>query len=149
MRELECLTTTVVKGAKELQANGLVGEAVIRQSPNRCIVQLGAVALTIAWLQSPLGSVADGELLVILWQGQVAPASTSRSESAFAVVPRSAVALWEGIFVVAAQNEDTWRWRSGTSTDGGFTSTELANHCIERLRDAFRENAAESSPGAV
>ena len=148
VRELESLTTTVVKGAKELAQNGVGEQAVIRQSPNRCIVQFGGVALTIAWLQSPAGSVADGELLVILWEGQVAPASSARSEAAFAAVPRSAVAQWEGIFVVEAESEDTWRWRSNASGDRAFSSTELANHCIERLRDAFRERAARSSSEA-
>src|SRR5213083_2550684 len=48
-------------------------KVVLRQSPERCIVQVGPAALTVAWLRNNRDSVAEGELLIILWRGQVAP----------------------------------------------------------------------------
>ena len=44
-------------------------EPVVRRSPARCLVQLGPVALTVAWLQRAHGTVSDCELVVVFWRG--------------------------------------------------------------------------------
>ena len=134
-RELERLHTDVISGAKSLHEQGLTDKPVIRQSPNRCIVQVGGVALTIAWLQNAMASVADGELLVILWQGQVAPANSDASDRSMrSPAVRSATALWEGVFVVEAEKDDSWHWRQTSNGSGEFTSANLAIACIDRVR---------------
>src|SRR5437867_3721477 len=48
----------------------VVDKVVLRQSPERCIIQVGPAALTVAWLRNNRDSVAEGELLIIHWRGQ-------------------------------------------------------------------------------
>ena len=51
-REVARVSGEVVGGAVSLHAAGIADKPVTRQSPGRCIVQLGPVALTITWLMS-------------------------------------------------------------------------------------------------
>jgi hypothetical protein len=135
VRELERLMEDVVMGTKAL---GIAPEPVIRLSPNRCIVQVGPVALTIAWLQNPMGFVSDGELLIILWDGQVAPAKPARIDTtAFGATARSATALWEGVYTVAADDPESWAWVEKAKPQSGLNSPELALHCIAQLHEAY------------
>lgn len=146
-RELEQLMSDVVKGARHLIAAG-DKEPVIRHSPNRCIVQLNGVALTIAWLQNPLAFVADGELLVILWDGNVAPAHPTRGDTAANLpVTRSAQQLWEGVFVVQASDPNSWTWRNRTHPDEALSSTELASQCLTRLGLALDAHTSSAPTG--
>ena len=43
----------------------------MRQTPGRCIVQMGPIAVTTAWLRGPLDSLADGRLMAIAWHGTI------------------------------------------------------------------------------
>ena len=137
-RELERLHADVISGAKALHDQALSDKPVIRQSPNRCIVQVGGVALTIAWLQNAMASVAEGELLVILWKGQVAPALGEVADRTMrAPAARSATPLWEGVFVVAADKDDSWYWRESAKNSTEFTTANLAVDLIDRVRNAL------------
>jgi hypothetical protein len=119
-------------------------EPVIRRSPARCLVQLGPVALTVAWLQRAQGTVADGELLAVVWRGEVAmrtPQSFERSyERAGA---SSATALWETVLVASAPSEILWGWASPGAADDAVSSATLAARCVERLCDAYVEGTRE------
>jgi hypothetical protein len=138
LRELEQLTAELVRGAEALKDDGVTPAPTIRRSPNRTIIQLGGVALTIAWLQGTHASVAEGELLVILWNGEVAPAPAGRSDQTTRPsATRSATALWEGIFAVDAQDENTWFWRNAKSGAAGLNSSDLAAESIARLQAAY------------
>ena len=142
-REFSRLSTDVVRGAAALHADGVaVEKPVVRQSPGRCIVQLGPVAVTLAWLRSTVDSPADGELLVIVWRGAVAPRGDHIPERA--PTPRSAapaVALREESFVAEAESEESWTWRQPKRADAGAcSSAELAARCVERLRLAHAES---------
>src|SRR3712207_5583806 len=66
-REVSKLSDAIVDGVEALAARGLVEKPVAKVSPGRTIIQLGPVALTIAWLRSTLDTVADGQLLAIVW----------------------------------------------------------------------------------
>ena len=139
-REVTRLLEAVEAGAAAWHAGGDVEKPIVRRSPSRCIVQTGPVALTITWLQSGRGTVADGELLVMLWRGAVARRSPRDFER---VAERpgasSATALWEEVRVVDAESEAAWRWAS-PGTDA-ITSSALADRCVERLRVAYAECA--------
>jgi hypothetical protein len=116
-------------------------EPVVRRSPARCLVQLGPVALTVAWLQRAQGTVADGELLVVVWRGEVASRTPQGFERAHQQSGASlATALWETVLVVSAQSETQWGW---APAGGGevLSSAELAGRCVERLRAAHAECA--------
>ena len=143
-RELGNLTDGIARQIAMLHDSGLIEKPIVRRSPGRCIVQLGPVALTLAWLRSTLDSVADGELLIVVWCGAVAPGSPSRPDHVQRrQAAQSAAALWEDVLSVVAESEESWRWRSPAGDGVDYTSTALAERCVERLRVAY----AECRPG--
>ena len=113
---------------------------VVRRSPARCLVQLGPVALTVAWLQRAQGTVADGELLVVVWRGEVAVRTPQGFERAHQQSGASlATALWETVLVVSAQSETQWGWAPASGGGDALSSPALAARCVERLRAAYAE----------
>jgi hypothetical protein len=143
-REFARLSDEVRHGVAMLPA--LREKAVTRQSPDRCIVQLGPVALTMAWLQSGHESVATGELLVIVWRGAVAPVNRYQPERpSTGAAPRAATSLWEQVLTVVGDSETTWAWQPRDADIGRCSSTELAARCVERLRFAYLECGGEPS----
>lgn len=118
-------------------------EPVVRRSPARCLVQLGPVALTVAWLQRAQGTVADGELLIVVWRGEVAVRTPQGFERAHQHSgASSATALWETVLTVSAQSESDWGWAPVAAGDAALSSAALAKRCVERLRAAHAECAA-------
>ncbi|HUF26967.1 MAG TPA: hypothetical protein VMM18_08325 [Gemmatimonadaceae bacterium] len=143
-REFAQLTDEVVKRAGALHTAGLADKPVVRQMPGRCIVQLGPVALTLAWLRSTLDSVADGELLVIVWRGAVAPRGDHQPERTRETsTPRTAKVLWEDVLIAVAASSADWTWQAKRADGGSFSSTALADHCVEQLRAAHAAPALE------
>jgi hypothetical protein len=142
VREFTRLSDELVEGVATLHASGLTEKPVVRQSPGRCIVQLGPVAVTVAWLHRYLGPLEEGELLVVVWRGSVAPRG-EHSPQAVAPLrgPDTPVALWEQTLAPVATSEATWRWESPRADVAGYSSTELAAQCVERLRGAYSEYA--------
>jgi hypothetical protein len=117
-------------------------EPVVRRSPARCLVQLGPVALTLAWLQRSQGTVADGELLIVVWRGEVGVRTPQGFERAHQQSgATSATALWETVLVVAAKSETAWGWAPAGAPDEALSSSALAHQCVERLRAAYAECA--------
>jgi hypothetical protein len=118
-------------------------EPVVRRSPARCLVQLGPVALTVAWLQRSQGTVADGELLVVVWKGEVAMRTPQGFERAHQhSASSSATSVWETVLVVAAKSENEWGWAPIGAHDDALSSAALAQQCVERLRAAYAECSA-------
>jgi len=116
-------------------------EPVVRRSPARCLVQLGPVALTVAWLQRSQGTVADGELLVVVWRGEVAVRTPQGFERAHQHSgATSATALWETVLTVSAQSETQWGWAPAAGGEA-VSSAALARRCVDRLRAAHAECA--------
>jgi hypothetical protein len=115
---------------------------VVRLTPGRCLVQVGPVALTVAWLQRAQGTVADGELLVVVWRGAVAVQTPRGFER---TVDRagasSATPVWESVLTVDAESEAEWAWVPAGVADVTLSSATLADQCIERLRAAHAECA--------
>jgi hypothetical protein len=139
-RELASLSDEVVRAVKALSGTTVPHKAVVRQSPDRCIVQLGPVALTLAWLRSNQDSIATGELLVIVWHGAVAPRVTYEPERPDKhPAPLAATSLWEQVLTVSAASEAEWGWQPRDAGAGRCTSPELAARCVERLHVAYLE----------
>ena len=135
-RELARLHEAVVDGVTAWYVDD-ANKPVVRRSPARCLVQVGPVALTLAWLVAGQGTIADGELLVMVWKGNVAtrlPVGFERTSDK--VGASKATALWEDVFTVSATSEEAWQWAS--KTDGApLTSAALADMCVAQLRDAY------------
>ena len=139
-RELARLTALVLAGLAQGPHELADQKPVVRQTPGRFIVQLGPVALTMAWLRSTLDSAASGELLVIVWRGAVAPERTHCPERASAARSAKPVtAVWEEAFSAVASSEATWQWRQATADALQYSSTELAARCVEKLRTAHAQ----------
>src|ERR1051326_6782377 len=73
-REFSHLAQAVSERAGDLREElQLEDELAIRLTPERCIVQVGPVAITVAWLRGPMDSLLDGRLMIIAWRGTGAP----------------------------------------------------------------------------
>jgi hypothetical protein len=116
---------------------------VVRQAPERCIVQVGSVALTVGWLRNTHDSVADGELLVIHWRGQVAPTLRHQPERITKPAAVAATALSESVYMAVATSESDWSWRALKGAPDQLTSPELARLLVDRLRTNYE--SAESA----
>jgi len=134
-REFARITDELSKQLTTRHVSGESAKPVVRQSPGRLIVQVGPVALTVAWLRSTLDHVGDGELLVILWKGTVAqrgdPITERRTHKGAEPPP---VSLWEYTFTPFAEAEVSWTWRSKTHRDTlDASSADLATQLVDRL----------------
>jgi hypothetical protein len=143
-REFTRLSTGVAEAI--VDTFGEIGpeKIIVRQSPERCIVQVGGAALTMAWLRSTHDSVAEGELLVILWRGIVAPTLRFKPERLTDPVAITATAINETVFVADATCEADWMWRSRQSTSERYTSANLARAIADQLR-AIHHDLRESA----
>lgn len=143
--ELELLAASVVRGVAVLTNAGLAEKSKERVSPGRCIVQLGPVALTITWLRSTMDSVADGDLLAIVWRGAVAPHREHLPERATTPrAPMAVTSLWEEVFVAAGTDQASWTWQLKSDATTNYSSVELAAQCVARLRIAYEECRSEA-----
>ena len=144
-REFARLADEIVLGVAALSGATVEHKAAIRQSPDRCIVQLGPVALTLAWLRGSHDSVALGELLVIVWRGAVAPRRQHQPERPVAGrSPLPATALWEQVLAAVGDSEAEWAWQSNGAATERCSSRELAARCVERLRAAYLDSGESS-----
>jgi hypothetical protein len=156
-REFGRLAGEVALGLTALNVAGELEKALVVQSPGRCIAQVGPVALTMTWLRSRLDVVADGELLVVVWHGNVAPPSARFRErvmkgpaSGTTGAGPSAQALWEEVLSVTADSEESWRWqptgasKTADAASTSYTSTALAALSVERLRVAYAKYHTEA-----
>jgi hypothetical protein len=137
-REIGRLADAIADAAAQFaSANGHEPPA-LRRMPDRCIVQLGPVALTVAWLRHGTDSPAAGELLAIVWRGTVAVRGAGSPERAVRRDPAEIpVELWEQSFVPSAASEATWHWHPESRTREGFASPELAAFCVQQLERAL------------
>lgn len=144
-REFVRLGREVVDGVAALAGAAAEEKAVIRQSPERCIVQLGPVALTLAWLRSTHDSIAMGELLVIVWRGSVAPRTKHQPERpVIGPAPLGATPLWEQVLTPAGDSEANWAWQPRGTDGARCSSSQLAARCMEQLHVAYLESREDS-----
>lgn len=144
-REFSRLAQEVADRAGALRHELLIeDEPELRLTPERCIVQVGPVAITIAWLRGPLDSLADGRLLIIAWHGTIARRRFSESPTRPGAVPatQTAASVWEEAFVASAENEVSWMWESEGDPTRRYDSATLAARSIEQLRTVWSLRAA-------
>jgi|SRR5690348_10868346 len=117
----------------------------VRRSPERCIIQVGGSALTVAWIRNSRDSIAEGELLIILWRGTVAPSHRHRPERASEPAQLSATPVDEWVFFAEASCETDWVWRSRDDAAGRYSSSYLAGLVVEHLRTDYDALGAASA----
>jgi hypothetical protein len=115
----------------------------VRRSPDRCIIQVGRSAVTVAWLRDRRDT-GEGELLIIHWRGTVAPAVTQQFERARELT-LTATPLSESVFLAEATCEADWMWRSRDEPARRFTSSSLAALVVEQLRAVHEATPIQAS----
>lgn len=142
-RELESLADEIARLVKEIDVEPEATKPEVRRAPNRCIVQLGPIALTVSWLRGHSETVSAGRLLVIEWTGVVGRAAERTPERSLGVSEREPAAiLRESVFRASATNADDWRWKGESQAKDGLSSLELAASCIGMLRGRYEQITA-------
>jgi hypothetical protein len=137
-REFTRLSDALVAAAKRVASQHAAEAPTTRLSPDRCIVQLGPVALTVAYIRSGRDVPTGGQLLAMIWRGTIAPRGEHIPERAGArAAAAPPVQVWEETHVVSAHSESTWHWHPRALDQAGYTSPELADLCIGRLEAAL------------
>ena len=138
-REFARLADEIARRTAALRGDVTDEEPKVRLTPERCIVQMGPVALTLSWLRSTPDSAAEGRLLAAVWRGQVAPRPTQVPERARGRVAQTATTLWEETLFAEATCEADWRWHpEGGKATGGYDAAALAERCVAPLRAALQ-----------
>ena len=137
-REFGKFADSVVALARRAATEAGCEAPTLRMSPDRCIVQLGPVALTVAHIRTGNDVPPGGQLLAIIWNGIIAPRGDHVPERTGARrVPPPPVSVWEESLVVSAAAETSWHWHPNGIDSTGYTSPELADRCVAQLQTAF------------
>lgn len=121
-RELDALSNTVLKLC---QAPGTLPDGLspqVRRTPDRYTVQIGPVGLSFSWIRGRTNSIADGQLLVIEWSGQLGEQLSPDS--------RAAMPAFEHVLQPSATSPEDWQWRRADLDLCSYTTRDLAAQCV-------------------
>ena len=121
-RELDALSNTVLKLC---QAPGALPDGLspqVRRTPDRYTVQIGPVGLSFSWIRGRTNSIADGQLLVIEWSGQLGEQASPDS--------RAAMPAFEHVLQPSATSPEDWQWRRADLDLCSYTTRDLAAQCV-------------------
>jgi hypothetical protein len=122
-RELDSLSATVLRLCETpgtLPA-GIAAET--RRTPDRYTVQIGPVGLSFSWIRGRSNSIADGQLLVIEWSGQL-------GEQRAAADAHKAMPAFEHVLQPHATSPEDWQWRRTDLDLCCYTTRDLAEQCV-------------------
>ncbi|HTE44654.1 MAG TPA: hypothetical protein VK636_05375 [Gemmatimonadaceae bacterium] len=118
-REFDTLTAELERRVKFEGARDGEKKFALHSAPQRLVVQLGAVGLSMSWVADRSGNLADGRLLVIEWEGAVAH---GRSMGA----GQTASPTRERVFRPEAKSPEDWCWRPEGGDGSAYSSRNLA-----------------------
>lgn len=141
-REFERLADTIAKRATS--AGEKIGtKAEVQRMPDRCLVQLGPVALSVSWVRERVDTVATGRLMIAEWQGTVVRQPRPADMATTTTTNHGpAKIMSEKILRADATGEPDWLWRHEPIADLGYASRDLAAHCVESLMLSLQERAS-------
>ena len=122
-RELDSLSAAVLKLCETpgtLPA-GFAAEA--RRTPDRYTVQIGPVGLSFSWIRGRSNSIADGQLLVIEWSGQLGDQQPAPDAA-------TAMPAFEHVLQPHATSPEDWQWRRADLDLLCYTTRDLAEQCV-------------------
>jgi hypothetical protein len=124
-RELDKLSTEVTRvcGEQGRLPEGLV--PAVRRTPDRYTVQIGPVGLSFSWIRGRSNSIADGQLLVIEWAGQLADKLAAVDADAHTAIP-----TFEHVLQPHATGPEDWQWRRTDLDLCSYTTRDLAAQCV-------------------
>jgi hypothetical protein len=122
-RELDSLSSNVLKlcEAPGTLPAGLTAD--VRRTPDRYTVQIGPEGLSFSWIRGRSNSIADGQLLVIEWSGQL-------GEQHAGADPRNAMPAFENVLQPHATSPEDWQWRRADLDLACYTTRDLAEQCV-------------------
>lgn len=126
-RELEALTQAVTRSCGEpgVLPDGV--EPFVRRTPDRYTLQIGAVGLSFSWLRGRSNSIADGQLLIIEWDGLLA------ENQEVGVDTRAATPRFEHVLQPQATSPEDWQWRRSDGELCAYSTRDLANQCASAI----------------
>ena len=122
-RELDSLSATVLKLCETPGTLPVGLAAEVRRTPDRYTVQIGPVGLSFSWIRGRSNSIADGQLLVIEWSGQL-------GEKHATADPRTAMPAFENVLQPHATSPEDWQWRRTDIDLCCYTTRDLAEQCV-------------------
>ena len=139
-RELDSLSAAVLKLCETPGTLPVGFAAEARRTPDRYTVQIGPVGLSFSWIRGRSNSIADGQLLVIEWSGQL-------GDQQPAADARTAMPAFEHVLQPHATSPDDWQWRRADLDLCCYTTRDLAEQCVTSV--ARRLPAVAPVPAAV
>jgi hypothetical protein len=104
--------------------------------PHRVVARVDSVAVSFSWVGGAHGTVADGRLMVIEWNGIAA----NRGSGAM----RTAKAVREVLYVPEATAADNWRWRMDLPNGRASSTADLVGEWIAVATMSMEPDAAAS-----
>ncbi|MFN2567716.1 MAG: hypothetical protein ABR499_22200 [Gemmatimonadaceae bacterium] len=127
-REFTALIDEIERELSERCRRGSELTPQVYRTPDRLIVQLGAVGLSVSRMRSDPGVPAETSLLVIEWKGTITQPGSSRARG------DRATPLREHVLRADTDKTTAWRW---LDADGGgqrvYASRDLAAQCVHLL----------------
>jgi hypothetical protein len=140
-REFERLADGIAKRAVTIGEKAGT-KAEVQRMPDRCIVQLGPVALSVSWVRERVDTVATGRLMIAEWNGTVVRAAQRGPDNVSKSVSTGPAKLMrENILRADATGEPDWLWRREATDDLGYASGDLAARCVDSLLLSLQETA--------
>jgi hypothetical protein len=102
------------------------------RSPNGCILQAEAAALSVTWYAEADDQDRVGELQIMLWRGVVSRRGAVPSRKPAEVIRQEVLNPIE-----QPTDESVWRSRDGTV----YSTAALAAHCLKLLNQQMGENS--------
>jgi hypothetical protein len=117
-RELDMLAAEVKEWPRFEDAHGSPQPVELQLLPNRLVVRLAHIGITFSWVPGGSGTVADGRLLVIQWDG----AAKGRGTAAL----KLANPVRERIYRAEGSSPETWKWRADSPNGRAWSTAHLA-----------------------
>jgi hypothetical protein len=138
-RELDSLSAAVLKLCETpgTLPQGFAAEA--RRTPDRYTVQIGPVGLSFSWIRGRSNSIADGQLLVIEWSGQLGDQQPVADA-------RTAMPAFEHVLQPHATSPDDWQWRRADLDLCCYTTRDLAEQCVTSVARRLPISAPAPTP---
>jgi hypothetical protein len=122
-REFEMLSTELAERVK-CESDRLGDKQVeMHCAPQRLVVQLGPVGLSMSWMAGRSGNLADGRLLVIEWDGAITHRRTMGGL-------KTASPTREQLYRPEAKGPDDWCWKPEGAEGSSYSSRDLAGQCF-------------------
>jgi hypothetical protein len=122
-REFDELTAELTDRVKVEKDRSADCRAELHCAPQRLVVQLGEVGLSVSWVAARSGDLSEGRLLVIEWEGAIAHGGGIRGT-------RTAKPKRERVFRAEATGPEDWCWREEAKDGRAYSSRKLAGQCF-------------------